>query len=157
MISGSIQSDSSQTAEVFVAGLATVDLIARPVELGESILPGRLVPIERVEMATGGFVCNVSRALAKLGVRVAASATIGGDATGRFVRSELQAAGVDVAAINQSSVLTTPTTVVLVDQSGARSFLFAAGAGAQLDVEETLRRAAEHPSLRWLLFGYYSL
>lgn len=140
-----------------VAGLSTVDLIARPVPLGTPISPGALAAIDRVDMTTGGFVSNVARALVTLGVPVAALADVGDDPFAQFVRSALSETGVDVSGLSQRAGSRTAATVVLVDSEGERSFLFAAGASKHFDAAQTLSRLETFESCQWFLFGYYSL
>jgi fructokinase len=69
-------------------------------------------------LAAGGTAANVPAALATLGWAATAAGTLGDDAAGRFVRSDLAAAGVDVSALALDPAWRTP--VVLQEGSDGK-------------------------------------
>ena len=63
-----------------IFGLIVADLIASPFNLRNPPAPGGLSLIDSITLTTGGNVCNVGVAMAKLGMRVAAAGLIGREA-----------------------------------------------------------------------------
>jgi 5-dehydro-2-deoxygluconokinase len=74
--------------EAIVMGRAGVDLYPMQLET-------RLEDVDGFHKYAGGFAVNVATGLARLGVRVAIISAVGDDGHGRFVRSFLEAEGVD--------------------------------------------------------------
>jgi 5-dehydro-2-deoxygluconokinase len=74
--------------EAVVMGRAGVDLYPMQLET-------RLEDVEGFHKYVGGFAANVATGLARLGVRTAIVSAVGDDGHGRFVRSFLEAEGVD--------------------------------------------------------------
>src|SRR5206468_1920480 len=60
--------------DVVVCGLVVADIIGRPIDVTCPPARGGLRLINQIQLFTGGNVCNVGIALAKLGARVGASA-----------------------------------------------------------------------------------
>lgn len=143
--------------ECLVCGLATVDIVARPVPLDAPLGPSRLVPCDRIAATTGGLVSNSGIALAKLGIRAAACAYLGADPWADFVRGRYQAAGLDTTQLLTHPSLGTPVTLVLVDAEGERSFLFELGAAADFGAASLHARRPLFERCRAVLYGYYSL
>jgi len=114
--------------EVFCAGNAVVDVLARPVDGLPA--PGASQRLEEVVLAPGGNGVNTAMALARLGVRVALAAPVGEDRLGEILRQSVRSEGV-----NESNVITvkearTSVSMVLVESSGERRFLHFRGANA---------------------------
>ena len=149
--------ESKKAAEVVVCGLATVDIVARPVNLDQAVGPGNLVSIDQIEATTGGIVSNSGIALSRLGIRTAAIACVGRDAWADLVRRRYQAEAVDSQALITCDSDSTSATVVLVDPNGQRSFLFCRGAAPQLSIEHVLRHRHLYAGASWMLLGYFSL
>lgn len=143
--------------DVVVCGLATVDIVARPVPLARPIGPANLLLADRIELTTGGMVSNSGIALAKLGMRTAAVACIGQDDWADVVRRRYQSEGLDTTHLIAHPTARTSATIVLVDASGERSFLFELGASEKLDATMVLAERPLFARSRWMLFGYYSL
>lgn len=138
-------------------GLATVDIVARPVPLERAIGRARLVPCDRIAATTGGLVSNSGVALAKLGLRTTALAYVGDDPWAELVRGRYQAAGLDTTHLVTHPTAGTPVTIVLVDESGERSFVFELGAASDFGAEVCRTRRELFTRSRSLLYGYYSL
>ena len=72
----------------------------------------------------GGAPCNVAVALARQGTRVGLMTLVGPDDFGAFVRSRLEAEGIDVRGVGVHRTAKTGVTFVAVGPQGERSFLF---------------------------------
>src|SRR5688500_14247381 len=82
-----------------IFGLIVADLIASPMNLRNPPAPGVLVQIDTIEMTTGGNVCNVGVAMAKLGAKVAAAGMVGQDIIGAALVDRLRSSGLDVSCV----------------------------------------------------------
>lgn len=149
--------EAKQSAEVVVCGLATVDIVARPVKLDQAVGPGNLVPIDQLEATTGGIVSNSGIALGRLGIRTAAIACVGNDPWADLIRRRYQSESIDARAVIGRDTAPTSATVVLVDPTGQRSFLFCRGAAPQLSLELVVQHRQVFGQANWMLFGYFSL
>jgi sugar/nucleoside kinase (ribokinase family) len=116
---------------ISVAGTLVVDLIIRPL----SDWPGKNqnASVDRIELLPGGAVANTGMALARLGVPVSASAAVGEDNIGSFVKDSIRrwAARDGVTVIPSTR---TTASVVAVSEDGDRRFLTAAGACDQFSL-----------------------
>ncbi|MFM2093710.1 MAG: hypothetical protein RIS70_834 [Planctomycetota bacterium] len=149
--------DKDRDVDVVVCGLATVDIVARPVPLAHPIGPANLLLADRIELTTGGMVSNSGIALAKLGMRTAAVACLGRDDWADVVRRRYQSEGLETTHLIAHPTARTSATIVLVDDSGERSFVFELGASRELDAPMVLAHRPLFARTRWMLFGYYSL
>ncbi len=153
--SSAVLPDESQVTAI-VCGLATVDILTYPVPLVEPIEAGVLRPVERVELATGGFVSNAATGLAKLGIATAAIADVGGDPWGEYWLQSMQRQGVLGAPLRDATG-GTPVSNVLVAPDSARSFLFAAGVAEHARASRWREQLQRFPNARVVMGGYYSL
>jgi len=88
-------------------------------ELGEKIL------VEDITEHLGGTAANVSVATRKLGINSAVLCQIGDDPSGKWLKSEIKKAGVDVAHLALSKRHKTPSSFVIIDkQSGERAIFY---------------------------------
>lgn len=140
-----------------VCGLATVDIVARPVPLERAIGRAQLVLCDRIAATTGGIVSNSGIALATLGLRTTALAYVGRDSWADLVRGRYQAAGLATTHLLTHPTLGTPVTIVLVDESGERSFVFEMGAARAFGADACESQRALFASSRAVLYGYYAL
>lgn len=114
--------------EVFCAGNAVVDVLARPVDrLPDSGASQRL---EEVALGPGGNGVNTAIALARLGVRVALAAPLGEDRLGEILRQAVRSEGVDDSNVVTVKEAGTSVSVVLVESNGERRLLHFRGANA---------------------------
>jgi sugar/nucleoside kinase (ribokinase family) len=118
----------SSGCEVFCAGNAVADVLARPVD--GLARPGTSQRLEEVALGPGGNGVNTSIALARLGVRVALAAPVGDDRLGGMLRESVRAAGVDDSNIVTITEAKSSASVVLVESSGERRLLHFRGANA---------------------------
>src|SRR4051794_23068026 len=72
----------------------------------------------------GGAPGNVAAGLAKLGHKTLMVSRVGDDALGRLLRTALLGYGVDVAGVIQSATEQVGLSIVTLDASGDRSFMF---------------------------------
>jgi len=132
------------SGKVVVLGIVCADVIAKPV----NSMPGRglLVPVDQLELHTGGCATNVGIDLARLGVVCSVLGKIGCDGFGDFVLHTLEQEGVDTSGLRRADGVQTSATVVLVGPDGERSFLHCLGANATFvseDVDMELVRSAD--------------
>jgi sugar/nucleoside kinase (ribokinase family) len=132
------------SGKVVTIGIVCADVIARPV----NSMPGRglLVPIDQLELHTGGCATNVGIDLARLGVACSVLGKIGRDGLGDFVLHTLEQEGVDARGLRRAEGVQTAATVVLVGPDGEHSFLHCLGANATFvaeDVDMELVRSAD--------------
>jgi len=116
------------SCEVFCAGNAVVDVLARPVD--GLAAPGASQRLEEVALGPGGNGVNTAMALARLGVRVALAAPVGEDRLGEILRQSVGAEGVDASNVISFKEARTSVSMVLVDSSGERRLLHFRGANA---------------------------
>lgn len=147
----------SKSFDCVVVGSCVVDVLARPVVLGEPIGRGRLIESEPLRLTTGGIVSNAGIAMARLGMRVAACTYVGADEWADVIRTRYAAEGIDTTALMTHAERATSTTAVLIDPSGERSFLHCVGAPRMLDQEALLSRIDLFARSRAMLIGYYPL
>ena len=111
-------------------GQLVADIVVRPVD-GLPV-PGRAEPVEELHLLSGGCAANTAAVLAKLGADVRLAAVIGQDALGDAVLADLQAAGVGLDAVVRESGAPTSAAIVLVAETGQRSFFYRTGGNEQL-------------------------
>jgi sugar/nucleoside kinase (ribokinase family) len=125
--------------------------------LGEPLGRSTLTITDRIELTTGGLVSNAGIALARWGVATAAVACLGNDAWAETIRRQYQSAGLSTDHLEIDHAAGTSATLVLVDPSGERSFIFQEGASARLTAERILKHRELFRRCQWVLYGYYSL
>ena len=114
--------------EVFCAGNAVADVLARPVD---GLTPsGGSQPLDEVALGPGGNGVNTAIALARLGVRVALAAPVGDDRLGKMLRETVRAEGVDDSNMLTVKEARTSASVVLIESTGERRLLHFRGASA---------------------------
>lgn len=140
-----------------IFGLIVADLIAAPFNLRNPPAPGGMSLIDSITLTTGGNVCNVGIAMAKLGMRVAAAGLIGQDILGSAVREKLEQEGVDTAAIFEEPTAQTSASIVAVEPTGERVFYHTPGVTPLVNAD-VFRKCI--PMLQWCSFvqiGYFGL
>lgn len=147
----------AKTIDCVVVGSCVVDVLARPVPLGEAIGGGRLIETEPLILTTGGIVSNAGITMARLGMRVAAFTYLGDDEWAEVVRRRYAAEGIDTTYLATNSERATSTSAVLIDERGDRSFAHYAGAPRLLDKRALLDRLDLFAQSRAMLIGYYPL
>jgi sugar/nucleoside kinase (ribokinase family) len=120
-------------------GLTTVDVVALPVHV-QHFDGVRL--IKTLQMAPAGTAAGTALVAARLKVPTQLAGAVGADAAGRFVRGELQHAGVEVSLLQTIATLPTSSTLIPIDASGSRMIHHAPGAAAHMDLTAPLKSAA---------------
>lgn len=143
--------------DAIVCGSCVVDLLVRPLPLGQAIEPGRLYEVEPLRLETGGIVSNSGATLAKLGMRVGAFSFVGNDQFGEWIRSRYTTLGIDPVGLATHDSMATSTTAVLIDQGGERTFAHCVGAPRDLSFEWFERHQDYFAKSRAVILGYFSL
>src|SRR5213078_3184473 len=138
-------------------GLIVADVIAQPMGLRPPPAPGGLQIVKSVSLTTGGNVCNVGMAMARLGMRVAAAGMVGKDVLGRAVIERLQSGGIDTSAVILSETAQTSATVVAVEEGGERCFFHAPGATPLLDADVFRKCMGMFKRSKFVQVGYFGL
>jgi sugar/nucleoside kinase (ribokinase family) len=138
-------------ADVLCLGNIVVDVIAKP--LDRLPPPGQLLLLDALETHVGGNGPNCALALARLGERAAVCGRVGEDLYGRYLLSELARAEVETGPVVRDGEQPTGVTLVAVDRSGERSFLYHPGANAAFRTGDVAFRDLE--GLRWLHAGSF--
>src|SRR5262245_37173593 len=105
-----------------IFGLIVADLIASPMNLRDPPSSGGLAFLDTLALTTGGNVCNVGLAMARLGMKVAAAGMVGTDQLGRAITDRLRQSGMDVTCVLTTDSAQTSATVVAVEPGGERCF-----------------------------------
>lgn len=111
--------------KILCIGSITTDVIVCHVDSLPN--PGVLQGVEQVTTHVGGCAANAAIDLGIIGIPSALSCKIGGDNFGEFVRSTAADHGVDTSGVVLDSSLSTTTSIVCVNSSGERSFLYNPG------------------------------
>jgi len=114
---------------VVVIGSANVDLVWHGRELprpGETVTDGEFVQV------LGGKGANQAAAAAALGADVMFVGCVGDDDHGRLARADLEARGVDCAALATTSGAPTGVALITVDAAGENSIAVAPGANRRV-------------------------
>ncbi len=114
-----------------IVGSINVDLTARADRLpqaGETVGGGRLV------REAGGKGANQAAAAARLGATVRMIGAVGTDGDGAWMRSELDAAGVDTSGIAVSEE-PTGVALIVVDREGENQIAVCEGANGDIDLD----------------------
>ena len=117
--------ETEPALDVVVVGSANVDL-SIPVETlpapGETVLGGDVL------RGAGGKGANQAVAAARLGARAALVGRVGDDESGRWLRDQLVADGVDVRGLLVTPEVSTGLAVIAVDAAGENSIVVSSGA-----------------------------
>jgi len=140
-----------------ILGNIVADVIALPLDLQHPPQSGSLTQIESITLTTGGSVCNVSIAMAKLGMKVAGAGLVGDDALGRTLVERLREAGVNVDRVCSDARAQTSATIVAVAHGGERCFFHTASVTRLINAEVFRRSLELFRSCRWLHIAYFGL
>lgn len=113
-------------SKIVCLGIATADIVTKIVKnIPES---GKLELVDSIEMYTGGCAVNTAVDLAKIGEDVGIISLVGNDSMGSFLTKELNNNGVSIEGLKTTNDICTSSSVVLINDSGERSFLHTVGA-----------------------------
>lgn len=120
--------------KVLCIGSVTTDVFVTPADsLPE---PGTLRAVDSVLTYVGGCAANASVDLFKLGVPVRLCCKVGRDSFGDFVISSIKRLGMDASSIVVDDGVSTTTSVVCINSSGERSFLYNPGSTAAFTIDD---------------------
>ncbi|MCP9913621.1 carbohydrate kinase family protein [Cyanobium sp. BA20m-14] len=142
---------------MILCGTCVADILVRPVPLTVPPGAGKLFHVDPIRVTTGGIVCNTGTAMARLGMKVAASSLVGSDVWGEVIRATLAGEGIATEALEASDTVATSTTAFLIDPSGERSFAHHGGAAASIDLAFIRRQLPHFAAARLALVGYLVL
>ncbi|HYO11509.1 MAG TPA: carbohydrate kinase family protein [Tepidisphaeraceae bacterium] len=140
-----------------IFGLIVADVIASPLDARSPPPSGGLQFLQRIELTSGGNVCNTGIAMARLGLRVAAAGAVGRDALGAALIDRLKQAGLDVGCVVADDRAQTSATVVAVEPGGERSFFHVPGATTLLDAGALRRCFPLFARCEIVQIGYFGL
>jgi len=118
------------TMSILCVGQLVADIVVRPVK-GLPV-PGRTDFVQELELLAGGCAANTAAVLAKLGAQTRLAALIGQDSLGDAALADLKTAGVRLDTVLREPALSTSAVIVLVSDTGERSFLYRDGGNEQL-------------------------
>lgn len=145
------------TIDCIVAGNLVADIIGRPID---ALVPKHNqghTKLENIRLFTGGFACNASMALARLGVRTGVIGRVGNDEWMEVICRTLEAGGIDRTKLIVDQSAQTSSTIVCVDSTGERSFYHAIGAHRNFCVKDVLTRRKYIGQSKLFAFGYYGI
>ncbi|MFD6275888.1 carbohydrate kinase family protein [Streptomyces sp. NPDC060209] len=134
------------TFDLLVIGDVNPDIVLGPLDTPPAF-GQREQLVETGLLTLGGSGAIMACGAARLGLKVAFAGRVGDDEAGRFVRTALNARGVDTDALRTDPVLPTPLTVVVTRGDGDRAILTSPGtlsAGGPEDVPEALLTSSRH-------------
>ena len=139
-----------------VSGLLCIDVPLRPIDRRRPLEELGMLRIDAIRPGGGGIVANSGMALAKLGMRTAALASIGEDVWADVLTGLLSAVGVDTSHLLRNGE-DTSATAVLVAEDGEHTFGYFGGASHRLDRSVMLDNLELFARSKFALFGYYAL
>ncbi|MGH3471061.1 MAG: ribokinase [Nocardioidaceae bacterium] len=116
---------------LLVVGGANVDLVAHTAKLPR---PGQTVLGDSFAESNGGKGANQAVAAARLGMKVARAAAVGGDRFGTALLDTLRVEGVDVADVRVTD-RPTGVAIIVVDDQGENTIVVTPGANSTLVVD----------------------
>lgn len=141
--------------DCIVCGNLVADIIGRPIN---SLVPKHNTGhtrVDQVRLFTGGFGCNVSIALTKLGVSTGVIGRVGNDEWKELICQALSNHGVDTGGLIIDPEEQTPATIVCVDSTGERTFYHTIGAHKNLCAEDLWAHRVAIEKSRVVALGYY--
>ena len=120
--------------KVACVGILVADVLVEPV----SEYPGKglLMPVNSITLHNGGNAMTAAINLKKLGVETTMVGKVGADVFGSFLKDKLNTAGVNVAGLQTDATTQTSASVLLIDDSGERSFFHCKGTNAVFSVKD---------------------
>ncbi|MFE4373026.1 carbohydrate kinase family protein [Streptomyces sp. NPDC056835] len=134
------------TFDLLVIGDANPDIVLGPLD-APLAFGQREQLVDSGLLTLGGSAAIMACGAARLGLKVAFAGRVGDDEAGRFIRTALNARGVDTDALRVDPGLPTPLTVVVTREDGDRTILTSPGtlsATGPDDVPEALLTSSRH-------------
>lgn len=143
--------------DCIVTGNMVADIIGRPIGTLVAKHHAGHTKVDQIGLFTGGFACNTSSALVRLGVRVGVIGRVGNDEWKDALVRSLVDRGVDTRGVVTDPSGQTPATIVCVDPSGERTFYHTAGVYQNLGSEDLFQQSETLRSCRIVALGYYGI
>ncbi len=118
---------------VLCIGDMTADVLASPVR--KLPAPGEVSMTDRIVVSPGGNALNTAIALRRLGESVRLVSSLGDDAFGDMLISQLEALGLDLRDVRREPGCATPTTLVYRTHDEDRRYIGALGAAERFTGE----------------------
>lgn len=120
--------------KVACVGILVADVIVEPVDG----YPGRgvLKQVNGITLHNGGNAMTASINLTKMGTPAFIVGKVGDDMFGAYLKSRLDAAGVDTTALKTDSATQTSASVLMIDESGERSFFHCVGTNGTFGIDD---------------------
>lgn len=110
--------------DVVCVGMAVTDVLIKGVDLQNKYTYETRMA-ESVNLWVGGDAANESIVLTKLGVNTKLIAGVDKGATGTFIKNLIHSQGVNTDDIAELDGYDSPISIVMIDKSGERNFIFA--------------------------------
>src|ERR1043166_5975945 len=143
--------------DCIVCGNLVADIIGRPVD---ALVPKHNVGhtrLDEIRLFTGGFACNASMALAKLGAKTGVLGRVGNDEWKGAICRTLQQHGIDVSELITDPDFQTSPTIVCGDWPGDRTFYHTLGAQGNLSAADVIHRLPYIRQSKLFALGYYGI
>ena len=118
--------------KVASVGILVADVIAEPV--GGYPGKGMLDRVNSITVHNGGNAMTAAINLSRMGTPAAIVGMVGNDMFGTYLKGVLDNSGVDTRSLSVSQKVQTSASVVMLDETGERSFLHCVGANAAFSV-----------------------
>lgn len=114
--------------KVACVGILVADAIVETVS--EYPKRGVLVPVNSIQMYSGGNAMTAAINLRKLGTESYMIGMIGNDMLGNFLKEKLEDAGADISGLKINDKVQTSASIQMIDEGGERSFFHCTGTNA---------------------------
>jgi sugar/nucleoside kinase (ribokinase family) len=120
--------------DILCIGLMVCDIIIKPVN--NKVFDVDSTRIDSLKIASGGDAFNAAINMAKLGLDVGLVGKVGNDALGKYLVSEAEKSGIYSVGILKSDQMSTSTSIVMVEDSGERHFIYYGEANDSLCIND---------------------
>ena len=103
--------------------------------------------VNEISLQSGGDANNQAQTLAKLGSQVAIAGRIGHDAIGEILYKKICSLGIDTTALEIADNCKTDFSVVLITETGKRTFLFQPGGNNDFCLGKHIYHAVEQANI----------
>ena len=121
-------------------GLATVDILARPVESLPTSETTEI--IDAIRLVPAGTAGGMALVAGRLGVRTRLCSAVGDDAAGKLARLVYQEHGIDLSLLATVRDVATSTTLICINRAGRRPRFHMRGASMDVELDEAVFAAA---------------
>ncbi|MBN2860776.1 MAG: carbohydrate kinase family protein [Sphaerochaetaceae bacterium] len=130
---------------ILCIGQIVFDILVQPVDAG--IFTRDTTRVKSIDFANGGDALNVAVVAHRLGNDVHFCGKVGDDDMGRFLIEKVAAYGLSTEGIQVTDTAPTSTAVALIQEAGARNFLFNGGATLSFNYDDISMQAVEEADI----------